>query len=156
VFAVGRFVAMEEGVAVFALPNSAHVEHATPLVDEVAAVISRQVGAKVGLRLIAEQDSVPPIDGGVRTPAADGLAVGRPSESEGGSEPSAESSAASMRAAAMARVAAESSAAAEAEPADDEPELDDLAPGAVAGRHDSASWAEGRLLEAFPGAEEVP
>jgi hypothetical protein len=60
-----------------------------------------------------------------------------------------------MRAAAMARAAAESSAAAQAEPTDDEPELDELAPGEVAGSHDSASWAEGRLREAFPGAEEV-
>jgi hypothetical protein len=61
-----------------------------------------------------------------------------------------------MRAAAMAReAAAEEPLAATAESEDDEPELADLAPGEVVGPHDSASWAEGRLLEAFPGTEEV-
>jgi DNA polymerase-3 subunit gamma/tau len=152
VFAGGRFVAMEHGVAVFALPNSGHVEHATPLVDEVADAISRQVGGTVGLRLITEQDSDASIGGRASTPADDSPTGDPPNAS--GATP-APPSAASMRAAAMARAAAESSAAAQAEPTDDEPELDELAPGEVAGSHDSASWAEGRLREAFPGAEEV-
>jgi hypothetical protein len=57
----------------------------------------------------------------------------------------------------MARAATtELVSSAQAGPEDDDPDFDDLAPGEAAGRHDSASWAEGRLREVFPGAEEVP
>ena len=135
VFAVGRFVAVNDGVAVFALPNSAHVEHAIPLVTEVAQAISRQVGATVGLRLVTENDVEPPAGGGGSSPA------GAP---PAGADP-------------MARAATtELVSSAQAGPEDDDPDFDDLAPGEAAGRHDSASWAEGRLREVFPGAEEVP
>jgi DNA polymerase-3 subunit gamma/tau len=159
VFAVGRFVAMENGVAVFALPNAAHVEHATPLVSEVAEAISRQVGARVGLQLAIEPDAGPSIgDGSSSSPAGSPASRQAPSAAGEPGEPDTapKSSAATMRAAAMAReAAAEEPLAATAESEDDEPELADLAPGEVVGPHDSASWAEGRLLEAFPGTEEV-
>jgi hypothetical protein len=135
VYNVGRFVAMEDGVAVFALPNSSHVEHAAPLVTEVAEAISRQVGAPVGLRLV--------IDSG------DGPAGEEPaSERNEPTEPARRPTSAKSRAPAP--------AAAVPEPHDEMSDFDDAGSTKASGRHDSASWAEGRLLEAFPGTEEVP
>jgi hypothetical protein len=154
-FALGRFVAVEDGVAVFALPNSAHVEHATPLLSEVAEAISRQVGGTVGLRLVTEDDIERPPGGGADAAAGEAPSTLRPDTAEGVRESSAGSST-SRRGEAMAAMAAtELLQSAQAGSEDDEPDVDDLAPGKVAGHHDSASWAEGRLLEAFPGAEEV-
>ena len=156
VFAVGRFVNVEDGVAVFALPNTAHVEHASPLVTEVAEAISRQVGAIVGLRLVTEADVERPSAGRPAPSNGDPLTSDPPSAAEGGSESSPRSSAASRRAEAMDAAAASGLlAAAQDGLEDDEPDIEDLAPGEAAGSHDSASWAEGRLREAFPGAEEV-
>jgi DNA polymerase-3 subunit gamma/tau len=168
VYAVGRFVAVEDGIAVFALPNSSHVEHALPLVKEVAEAISRQVGARVGLRLIIEADGVtaPPESDGTDDPGgAEGkggrgkatptprsgssdsrTGAGRPEASEGGS-----------RGRSPRRPPSEPPATpAHAEADEEMSDFEDLAPGEAGGRHDSLSWAEGRLLEAFPGAEEVP
>jgi DNA polymerase III subunit gamma/tau len=156
VFAVGRFVAVQDGVAVFALPNSAHVEHATPLVTEVAEAISRQVAATVGLRLITENEVEPPAGGGASTPA-DPPTAARPGAPGVDPGQSPESRAAGRPQSAAARVATAAAVSPpQTGPEDDEVDLDDLAPGEAAGPHDSASWAEGRLREAFPGAEEVP
>jgi DNA polymerase-3 subunit gamma/tau len=139
-FTAGRFVSVEDGVAVFALPNSAHVEHAAPLVTEVAEAISRHVGTRVGLRLVTEagEVGVGANEGGARDETRDG---GVPDGDDGRSPPRP-----------LTRPAAAAGSEADEEPAD----FEDLAPGEVAGRHDSLSWAEGRLLEAFPGTEEVP
>jgi hypothetical protein len=154
-FALGRFVAVEDGVAVFALPNSAHVEHATPLLSEVAEAISRQVGGTVGLRLVTENDIEPSVGGGPGAGPADAPSTSRPVTAAGDREPSSDSSTGRRGKAMAATAATELLQPAEAGSEDDEPDVDDLAPGKVAGHHDSASWAEGRLLEAFPGAEEV-
>jgi DNA polymerase-3 subunit gamma/tau len=139
-FTAGRFVSVEDGVAVFALPNSAHVEHAAPLLTEVAEAISRHVGTRVGLRLVTEAGDLGmgPNDAGATDEPPDS---GAPAGDDGKSPP---------------RPATGPAASAGSE-ADEEPaDFEDLAPGEVAGRHDSLSWAEGRLLEAFPGTEEVP
>jgi DNA polymerase-3 subunit gamma/tau len=169
VYAAGRFVAVEDGVAVFALPNPSHVEHALPLVKEVAEAISRQAGARVGLRLIIDTDGVTaaPEDDGSDDPggaggrSAGGTSAPRPrSRSSSGatgagrSEPSGRG----RRDPSPRRPPSEPPATAPSRPEADEEmsDFEDLAPGEAGGRHDSLSWAEGRLLEAFPGAEEVP
>jgi hypothetical protein len=162
-------VAVEDGVAVFALPNPSHVEHALPLVKEVAEAISRQAGARVGLRLIIDTDGVTaaPEDDGSDDPggaggrSAGGTSAPRPrSRSSSGatgagrSEPSGRG----RRDPSPRRPPSEPPATAPSRPEADEEmsDFEDLAPGDAGGRHDSLSWAEGRLLEAFPGAEEVP
>ena len=134
-FTAGRFVSVEDGVAVFALPNSAHVEHAAPLVTEVADAISRHVGTRVGLRLVTETGD----------PGTGRDEPGREASRRGRRPPGAPAGPPSRDAAAEVP-----------EPDEDVSDFEDMAPGQVAGRHDSLSWAEGRLLEAFPGTEEVP
>lgn len=54
VFGAGRFLPSEEGAAVFALPNAAHLNHAEPLRGEVADALGAHFGAPVALRLVAE------------------------------------------------------------------------------------------------------
>jgi DNA polymerase-3 subunit gamma/tau len=153
VFAVGRFVTVSDGVAVFALPNSAHVEHASPLVDEVAEAISRQVGGRVGLRLVTEPEGSPPIGDEVTAPTR-ARSPRRQPTSGSAADPSA--SPANPRRDLVAPEMTGAGYTEQASSGDDEPELDDLVPGEAVGRNDSASWAEDRLREAFPGAEEVP
>jgi hypothetical protein len=175
VYNVGRFVAMEDGVAVFALPNSAHVEHAAPLVKDVAEAISRQVGVRIGLRLITEAGD---FDGGRDDPSAasdsardaaraaptSGDTRGSPSQPAGlspsqpaGLSPSQPAGLSAAQTAARAvQPAGGTIQPVEPETEDNVADFDDLASGEAAGRHDSLLWAEGRLLEAFPGTEEVP
>ena len=111
-YSAGRFVAVEDGQAVFVLPNAAHrdkCDEVRPLVEEALAA---QFGAPVPLRLEVEgatalaavPSPVPAVASGV--------------------DPVEE---------------------AEPEPADDGEPVDDMEPA-----------AEARLLQAFPGAEEVP
>jgi len=124
IYSSGRFTSVEGTEVTFALPNTAHVEHARPLEDEVGAALSSHFGTLLALRLVADEEAP-------TAPAA---------RSPGG------------------RVAAE--AESETEP---EPELEEIAPldpvqvpsSGSSGRHDSVAWAESRLLEEFPGAEEV-
>ncbi len=168
VYAAGRFVAVEDGVAVFALPNSSHVEHALPLVNEVAEAISRQVGANVGLRLIIDADGAtasPGEDSSDEPAAARGRDAGGKSTSRPRSAPSSGGRGASRPEppgtggdSSSKRPPSVSPVPAPVDPEADEEmsDFEDVAPGEAGGRHDSLSWAEGRLLEAFPGAEEVP
>ncbi|MGH9170053.1 MAG: DNA polymerase III subunit gamma/tau [Acidimicrobiales bacterium] len=132
VFAAGRFVASEAGVALFALPSSVQVSYAEPLIPEVAAVLSNYFKCPVGLRLTtdaATADSRPAPGTG----------------SPGGSSPGG------------AQAGSPVGASLQSRSADEEYEdVADLEPGEAAGNHDPVSWAASRLLEAFPGAEEVP
>jgi hypothetical protein len=150
VFVAGRFVGTEGDAAVFALPNSSHVAYAEPLVPEVADVLSSYFKRPISLRLITE-DQLP--GGGSTAPKA-------PS-----SEASKDASAVPSSRPATARRSAEGGLAEAARPstpallAPDEEEYEDvreLSPGEAAGNHDPFLWAESRLMEAFPGAEEVP
>ncbi len=134
----GRFVSLDDGVAVFALPNAAHVEHAAPLVQEVAAAISAQVGTPISLRLVTDSS------------AGDDATAAR------GEDPPPASSPASDRPRPSAPPSRAQVEPPPADPDDEMADLEDLQPGEAVGPHDSVSWAEGRLLEVFPGAEEVP
>ncbi len=118
IYQVGRWLAVENGTAVFALPNAAHVQHAGALSADVTAAINGHFGSRLRLELVADADT------------------GRPRPGAAPSVPEAPS-------------------VAEEEPPDHETPsaVGDL--DAVAGPHDSASWAESRLREVFPGAEEV-
>lgn len=101
-FSAGRFVGVEDGAALFALPNKATVDNCEPRRAEVEAALAAHFGTPVRIRLLVDQAG----------PAA----------------------------------TADGNAADDAESLDTDG-LED-APAAIAS-------PEGRLLEAFPGAEEV-
>jgi DNA polymerase-3 subunit gamma/tau len=139
IYNVGRWTAMADGVAVFALPNAAHVEHAAPLREDIAGALSRHFQVRIRLELVTDTD------GGV----ANALSTEAPEEDGPPASSVRAAPAGSGSAAKVAKVAVEDDEV-------DEVEEGDIAVGgAVAGPHDSASWAEHRLREAFPGAEEV-
>ena len=101
-FAAGRFVASDDGTAVFALPNAAHCERCAEVRPVVEEALSAHFGVAVPLRLVVESEGGAPV------------AATAPGDLDEG---------------------------------DDFDPTADGEPGPV---------AEARLLEAFPGAEEVP
>ena len=170
VFAVGRFLASEDGMAVLALPNSAHVERASFDCGEVAEALSRHFGRPVEVRLVAEtglgagysapaetssgRGSLEP--GGdahsPRTPPA-GVQGEAPRSAAGGTPPGS-SGAARVRG----RAAPSPGMVTGYSPEDTDDEMldpDDLDPDAEIVAGDKISWAHDRVMEAFPGAEEV-
>jgi len=56
-FRVGRFVATENGVAVFALPNETHRSYCEEVRTEVESVLRARFGAAVSLQLVVDEDS---------------------------------------------------------------------------------------------------
>ncbi|MHB1773503.1 MAG: hypothetical protein ACYCST_17530, partial [Acidimicrobiales bacterium] len=154
VYNAGRFVDVRDGVAVFALPNSAHLEHAAPLVGEVADALSRHLGVRLTLRLVTEADD----SGGVAPGGSDDgtRGRGRPrSPAEAGTTMDNGDGLAS-RTDERPRHRVDTRAASADDGTEEQLEVEDVERAALGGHHDSLSWAEGRLLEAFPGAEEVP
>jgi DNA polymerase-3 subunit gamma/tau len=159
VFAVGRFVGAEGATAVLSLPNSAHVERAAMSCDEVAEALSRHFGRPIQLRLVAEtglEETLPVArsapgsarpggrsEGDDRGPAA----TRRGDRSDTAASSHKPARAGSGPAARRDRVA---------EDLDDEVlDPDDLDPNAESVPGDRMSWAQDRVMEAFPGAEEV-
>ena len=137
-FAVGRFLASDGATAVLALPNSAHVERASVDCEEVARAFGSHFGRPVRLRLVSETEvgtsrpSPAPVGDG--RPASDTGKEGYGAPGQGGT------------------ATAEMSGAAAGEEMLDPDDLDPLGeqvPG------DAASWAQERLMQMFPGAEEV-
>ncbi|HET9442646.1 MAG TPA: hypothetical protein VFO65_04940, partial [Acidimicrobiales bacterium] len=57
-FSAGRFVAVEDGTAVFALPNRAHRDQCMPLRNEVEQVLSAYFGRRIPLKLVADLPTV--------------------------------------------------------------------------------------------------
>jgi hypothetical protein len=180
VFAVGRFLATEGATAILALPNSTHVDRAKEHSEEVAEALGRYFGRPVHLRLVAETDvgaahlpSTSAVGGTRGVSQADPDAYGSPAPARlratgapgavptpgtagaggsGGTDRSASFSSDPSRAIAVSRTAMSH------DPDDAGEELldpDDLDP---LGEHvpgDAVSWAQERLMEVFPGAEEV-
>ena len=72
-FAAGRFVSVEDGAALFALPDEAHRGHCLPAQPEVEAAVAAHFGRRVPLRLVTDPD---------RTPAARGAAMPAPSDDD--------------------------------------------------------------------------
>ena len=58
-FRVGRFVAVEDATAVFALPNETHRSYCEEVRVDVEAVLAGHFGTPVPLRLVVEQDAEP-------------------------------------------------------------------------------------------------
>jgi DNA polymerase-3 subunit gamma/tau len=135
IFQAGRFVEIDKGVAVLAVPNEAHLLHADPLRPELEVALTSHFGTLVAVRLISETTSKDQAD--------------RPASTE--------------PAATVARAAAPSRAAipdyADELEASDEDFVDIASPIDVDDRTSAAStgveWARERVLKAFPGAEEV-
>jgi DNA polymerase III subunit gamma/tau len=129
IYQVGRFVAADDSGAVLALPNQAHLDHAEPLCAEISDALSRHFGRPVGVRLVTE------------------------------SSPEAQKAAERFnpRAAASAReTAADDDASDEEELVAETRAADDGQAAKEGGEKLSGlDLAEDRLLEAFPGAEEV-
>ena len=145
VFAVGRFLPSEDSTAILALPNTAHVERAEEHAPEVADALGRHFGRPIRLRLVTEADAgsvhpSPPSGGGANrgSPPAQPPDRGGPAQSR--------------PAGALIRNQAPEHGIGGAEEVLDPDELDPLGeqvPG------DAASWAQERLMQVFPGAEEV-
>ncbi|MGD0984168.1 MAG: DNA polymerase III subunit gamma/tau [Acidimicrobiales bacterium] len=173
VYAVGRFLATEGATAILALPNSAHVERAGFDCDEVAEALTRYFGRPVHLRLVAETG----LGAGYSAPASTSSGSRKGSEPNGdayGAPGSKTMSAARARSEAR-RPGAGRPGSVRASGAqgrtgpfhnvqedpgpdgiDDEMlDPDDLDPNAESVAVDTLSWAQDRLMEAFPGAEEV-
>jgi len=128
IYQAGRFVGTEGSDALLALPNDAHITHAEPLRCEVVDALSQHFHQPVGLRLVAEAAVGP------RAPMTPASGRGR----ERRDAPPA---------------------AAPEEDLDgvlvDESDADADPDAAPARSPSSAEVIEGRLLEAFPGTEEV-
>ena len=174
VFAVGRFLATEGATAILALPNSAHVERAGLDCEEVAEALSRYFGRPVHLRLVAETGlgaSFQPAStarGGRGTSEAEGDAYSptlprrmpaagmrgeSPGSGPGGADTGPASASGGPRRAVPAHMA---SVGRDADDVDGEMlDPDDLDPSAESVAGDTVSWAQDRVMEAFPGAEEV-
>jgi DNA polymerase III subunit gamma/tau len=130
IYQVGRFVATDDSGAVLALPNQAHLDHAEPLRGEISDVLTRHFGRPVGVRLVTEGA---PEAQRVResTTRRTDEAAAREAESRDENEEVA--------------LVAEARAAA----------TEDHRSTAAEERLSGIDLAEDRLLEAFPGAEEV-
>jgi DNA polymerase III subunit gamma/tau len=136
IFQLGRFVEIDDGVAVLAVPNDAHLSHADPLRPELEATLSSHFKTTVGVRLISDSAGRDQTDRSAPSrsqPAATSRptaptaspALDDPDELDGSDEDFADISS----------------------PID----LDDRTSAASTG----IDWARERVLKAFPGAEEV-
>ncbi len=152
-FQAGRFVGVEGDRAVFGLPNEIHRTRCMEVQAEIEAALSGHFGRPVGLELVVDAGavaaagegdrSVPdPGPGGSGAPPSDGSPVVRdrvPSTGPGGR--------ATRRPAQPVGVADDGVDEAEDLSAFDEAELGEVA--------DIDNSAEARVLQAFPGAEEI-
>jgi hypothetical protein len=135
IFQLGRFVEIDDGVAVLAVPNDAHLSHADPLRPELEAALTSYFGTSVGVRLISETTGRDQTDRSTpsrgqpsstsRPTSTNSPALDDPDELDGSDEDFADISA----------------------PID----ADDRTSAASTG----IDWARERVLKAFPGAEEV-
>jgi DNA polymerase-3 subunit gamma/tau len=133
-YASGRFVAVDEQGAHFALPNAAHRDQCTEQQPLVEAALAAHFGAPVKLVLVID-DAAPPSEGTTAPPAMAGAETGV----EAAPRPSGR-----RRAPAPAP-----------EPSEDAEDVDPAEFANEADPEEQASAAEARLLQAFPGASEV-
>ena len=175
VFAVGRFLATEGATAILALPNSADVERASFDCDEVAGALSRYFGRPVHLRLIAETG----VGATYSAPASTSSGSRRVAEAKGdariptvptttpvvstrpegpGPTPGGTNSGSPVAQRGPRQSVPVHNAPVGRDPDDVDDDVldpDDLDPNAESVAGDTVSWAQDRLMEAFPGAEEV-
>ena len=150
VFAVGRFLANDGDTAVLALPNQAHVERAKANSAEVADALSKHFGRPVRIRLVAELDAPPP-------PKLVSDASGsRPARQQDRGTDSAPSSSGDAESRKLTGPAERPGLAAEKPDQDSEVlDPDELDPLGEQVPGDALAWAQERLMQVFPGAEEV-
>jgi hypothetical protein len=56
----GRFVSVEDGVAVYALPNAVHRERCERCRADVEQALEAEFGTRVPIRLVVDSDAAPP------------------------------------------------------------------------------------------------
>jgi DNA polymerase-3 subunit gamma/tau len=132
-FQAGHFVGRDGTDAIFALPNDVHVAQAEPLRAEVADALARHFGRPIGLRLVTDGTWTP--TGAAGAAAAAGTGTGAMPE-------------APARPPSRSAVDEEDEDLEELLAARDARDADDTGASGIA-------WEEERLLQAFPGAEEV-
>jgi len=143
-FQAGRFVGAEDGKAVFGLPNDTHRERCEAIRGDVEPALTEYFGLPVVLSLVVEPEGGRQLDGAPRA------GTGPAPEAEPGTPARAGRSTASPR--------VQTSSSGGAPAADDDEDVGDMASfrdaelGAVVTVDNSA---EARVLEAFPGAEEI-
>ena len=71
-FRVGRFLAVDDGTAVFALPNETHRSYCEEVRPEVETALGSHFGVPVPLRLVVDDDSDAPTAARSRRPARPG------------------------------------------------------------------------------------
>ena len=143
-FRVGRFLAVDDGGAVFALPNETHRSYCAEVRIEVERALGAHFGTAVPVRLVVDDDADD--DATARSGAAPGDAVSA-SGVAGGRATSSSSSPTPVPA---------TSVPAATPSFDEGPDL--LDPAVLAAETDLAGAAltpEERLKQAFPGAQEV-
>jgi hypothetical protein len=147
-FQAGRFVGVAGDRAVFGLPNETHRTRCTEVQGEIEAALSDHFGRPVGLELV--------VDAGSDGPAAGGGSPTDPEEPH--VAPPRRPDAASAPARRPATGAAEPASLEHGGTGPDDDEAEDLSAfdedelGEIA---DIDNSAEARVLQAFPGAEEI-
>ena len=144
VFAIGRFIATDGPTAVLALPNAKHVERAEEDAAEVAEALGRHFGRPVLLRLVVESDT-----GGGNPLPATSTRSSRGALHQQGAHDQGSPGRPGAQATWSPTKAPGSDAADEVLDPDELDPLGERVPG------DAASWAQERLMQMFPGAEEV-
>ncbi len=135
-FQAGHFVGRDGTDAIFALPNDVHVTQAEPLRAEVADALARHFGRPIGLRLVTDGTWTPTGAAGTATTGGTGTMPAPPARPPSRSAVDEED-----------EDLEELLAPRDARGADDTG-ADDTGASGIA-------WEEERLLQAFPGAEEV-
>jgi hypothetical protein len=133
IFQAGRLSGIETGVIVMSVPNDAHMLHAEPLRNEVEKALSEHFGQRLVVRLSSESAGRDQAGRATPEPAAEpgpfdtssDTKVAPPSESDGSDDDFADIAA----------------------PLDRDERVEAVPTG--------VDWAKARVLEAFPGAEEV-
>ena len=119
----GRFVGVEDGGALFAVPDQGLLKRAEPLIGEVESAVAAHFGRQVPLRLVLDTGARPNRTGGTAERASGSGGPGSGSTSV------------------------------DADPQHEDVDHVDI--GELQDAPGAAMTPEQRLLEAFPGAEEV-
>jgi DNA polymerase-3 subunit gamma/tau len=154
-FRVGRFVATEDGTAVFALPNETHRSYCEEVCAEVESVLAARFGTAVPLRLVVDEDTTEELAQRVSTgPSRVDVAARKMKSSKSARSATPGSSLPAATGGASRQVGA--SGEEDHEDADTEADLFD--PAVLEAETEPAGAGpspEERIKLAFPGAEEV-